>query len=312
MVSPERLRLFWPGLVAGLLLLPAFYLPYTITHIGEIMAASDHPDDAERGVRWLRAVGDRDALLGSCYRRSDSPLDLLTGLIIGSQTVTTDEARKIYYRVTGTPFNAVSPPQLQAGLDRWTGADRFDFTPEAHGTILPGRIDGLSLAQSRLDGTIDADDALAYLEWTMVFENHSPRQEEATAAIALPPGGWCRGSPSGSTENRGKRPSAREARPRRLMIRSSRKNGTPCWLLPEGSAANRETALNRAVVYQLVTPVSGAVVLETEQQYRDAELTPVPPGTVPSVPEPEIWMLIAILVLLAGIARYTYRRRVRP
>ncbi len=52
--------------------------------------------------------------------------------------------------------------------------------------------------------------------------------------------------------------------------------------------------------YQLVTPVSGAVVLETQQDYAAAGLEPVAPGSVPTIPEPETWalMIVALLALL--------------
>jgi len=49
-----------------------------------------------------------------------------------------------------------------------------------------------------------------------------------------------------------------------------------------------------AAKYQLVTPVSGAVVLETKQQYDESRLTPVSQATVPTVPEPHEWALILI------------------
>jgi hypothetical protein len=80
--------------------------------------------------------------------------------------------------------------------------------------------------------------------------------------------------------------------------------------LAENESAAREAALKRAVAYQLVTPISGAVVLEAQKQYQEAGLAPVSSDTVPSVPEPEIWMLIALLVALAGIvlARQCRRR----
>jgi hypothetical protein len=56
-----------------------------------------------------------------------------------------------------------------------------------------------------------------------------------------------------------------------------------------------------AARYQLVTPVSGAVVLETQEQYRAHGLEPVDPVTVPSIPEPRTWALLGLgLVLLAG------------
>ena len=44
--------------------------------------------------------------------------------------------------------------------------------------------------------------------------------------------------------------------------------------------------------HQLVTSVSGAVVLETAKQFKDAGLKPVDIGTVPVIPEPETWLLM--------------------
>lgn len=75
-------------------------------------------------------------------------------------------------------------------------------------------------------------------------------------------------------------------------------------LLAKGDEPGRQAASELAVRYQLVTPVSGAVVLETAQQYDEAGLTPVDQGSVPTVPEPEEWMLIAaVLVLLLWMLR---------
>lgn len=73
-------------------------------------------------------------------------------------------------------------------------------------------------------------------------------------------------------------------------------------------AASRmtEEAVELAGRYQLVTPVSGAVVLETAQQYRESGLEPVPPSTVPSIPEPSTW---ALLVLGTGMLLFVRRRR---
>ena len=53
--------------------------------------------------------------------------------------------------------------------------------------------------------------------------------------------------------------------------------------------------LSLAVRYQLVTPVSGAVVLETAEQYRQPVLQPVDAGTVPTIPEPEMVALLLIM-----------------
>ena len=69
-----------------------------------------------------------------------------------------------------------------------------------------------------------------------------------------------------------------------------------------------DAAQTLAVSYQLVTPVSGAVVLETAQQYRDAGLQPVDPGSVPTIPEPEVVLLLAVVgLLLSWLIYQKYR-----
>ena len=64
-----------------------------------------------------------------------------------------------------------------------------------------------------------------------------------------------------------------------------------------------------AMTYQLVTPVSGAVVLETEAQYAQARLRPIDAATAPAVvPEPGTLSLATTVFTLAfGIRRL--RRR---
>jgi len=65
-----------------------------------------------------------------------------------------------------------------------------------------------------------------------------------------------------------------------------------------------------AELWQLVTPVSGAVVLETKAQYQAAGLTPVAPLTTPAiVPEPETWTL---LILGVGVLALWNRRQRHP
>jgi hypothetical protein len=65
----------------------------------------------------------------------------------------------------------------------------------------------------------------------------------------------------------------------------------------------RETKL--AVQQQLVTQVSGAVVLERAEQYQRHDLEPVDPTSVPSIPEPHV----ALLLLAAALMFAAYRWR---
>jgi hypothetical protein len=79
-------------------------------------------------------------------------------------------------------------------------------------------------------------------------------------------------------------------------------------LMRTNPAANRAAAVALAAEYQLVTPVSGAVVLESQQQFAANRLTPASQLTVPTVPEPHEWALAliacaALMWMVAGNRR---------
>jgi hypothetical protein len=65
-------------------------------------------------------------------------------------------------------------------------------------------------------------------------------------------------------------------------------------------------ARSLAIHYQLVTPVTGAVVLETAEQYRASGLQPVAAGTVPTIPEPG--MVALLIVAGAFLIWLTYMK----
>jgi hypothetical protein len=77
-------------------------------------------------------------------------------------------------------------------------------------------------------------------------------------------------------------------------------------LAQDRSKAATEQAVSLARTWQLVSPVSGAVVLETQAQYRDAGLNDIDPSTAPeTIPEPS-----AVLLALWGLTLVLATRRV--
>ncbi|MES1180258.1 MAG: hypothetical protein ABUL66_00180, partial [Verrucomicrobiota bacterium] len=81
------------------------------------------------------------------------------------------------------------------------------------------------------------------------------------------------------------------------------------WAKDEAAnlAAGRraDDASKLAAGHQLVTPFSGAVVLETQQQYAQNNLTPAALQTVPTIPEPSAWVLLNVggMLMLWRICR---------
>jgi hypothetical protein len=69
-------------------------------------------------------------------------------------------------------------------------------------------------------------------------------------------------------------------------------------------ARRYDEGVQLAARYQLVTPVTGAVVLETARQFADHQLTPADPLTVPAIPEPTVGALA-----LLGFLLWACRRR---
>ncbi|TAJ11997.1 MAG: PEP-CTERM sorting domain-containing protein [Planctomycetota bacterium] len=64
--------------------------------------------------------------------------------------------------------------------------------------------------------------------------------------------------------------------------------------LARGTSAERAAAAQHARAFMLVTSGSGAVVLQTAQQYAAHDLRPIDPDDAPSVPEPGTLALLAI------------------
>jgi hypothetical protein len=186
-----RLPGLWTGFVLGLVSLSALELPDAATRIALQLAASDSAAARDRGVRWLRVAGDNERLLRACYERPRQFTDLVGLFMSSDKLVTQAEARDIYFRVSGQPFNTLAPPKLFARGGEWgVRGEEFvwDFDAALGGDAVAGPVKGLSLVSSRVDGNVEPDAALAYLEWTMEFKNVARVQREARAQIGLPPG----------------------------------------------------------------------------------------------------------------------------
>ena len=178
----------WPGLLLALALLLLLALPEIVTGIGMRMVASPSPEKQRRGLDVLRRYGDNDTMLRACYQRPQIVTDLVNSLFNIIDKVSPQQAREVYYRTTGMAFDSVPPPRL-GGVRGASLQSDFDFDADQGSHNVGMRLKGLVLSSSRLDGSLDADAALGYLEWTMVFQNNSPwRAREARCRVLLPPG----------------------------------------------------------------------------------------------------------------------------
>ncbi|HSD27221.1 MAG TPA: VIT domain-containing protein [Vicinamibacteria bacterium] len=182
---PRTLAYGFAAAIAAFLLAD---LPKTVTNLGLQMAASADAGKSTRGVALLRALGSESLLLRACYDRAGVPMDLVSFVLqaVAPRAVDPTQARTVFYRVTGGAFNTVPPPRV-SGIRGGDPTAFWDF--DQAGPAVGAPLKGLSLASSRLDGSVDADAALAYVEWTLEFENDGARPAEARAHVALPPGG---------------------------------------------------------------------------------------------------------------------------
>jgi len=173
----------WKGIVLAFLVLLAVDAPSTLTRFGMQMAASGSAETRLHGIQLLRKVGDEDLMLRLCYQQRGQATDLLGTLIAGETAADPQQARAIFYQVTGTAFNA-HPAPVHRSMREWERA----FDDGLGGDSVGQRVNDIALVGSRMDGSIDANAALGYMEWTMEFHNKSSSQQEGRTEIILPPG----------------------------------------------------------------------------------------------------------------------------
>lgn len=177
------------GALVGFFALVALNAPGWITRAGMGWALSEDPAVERRGLRWLRAAGQEDALLRACYGRGRGAAGLdPTEWMFRSPPPSPEQARVLYYRVTGRPFNTVPAPHVRTGRGAFAELNNWTWDADQGGDRVGGRIKGLSLTTSRMDVTLDADAAIGYGEWTLEFRNDGDLDQEARAQVLLPPG----------------------------------------------------------------------------------------------------------------------------
>jgi hypothetical protein len=184
-----ELRGFKRGMVAGVAALILIPLPLVLTRLWSQDYAAGSPQEQLSAIRKLRIFGRERVLLQDCYASEGRGGGGAFGLYLQGKPVSAEDARSIYYRVTGDAFNSKAPPQRGFSAARWNFLDELSWDDEAGGAAVGGRLKGLSLAQSRMDGLLNADAATSYTEWILEFKNVAQVEREARAQIQLPPGG---------------------------------------------------------------------------------------------------------------------------
>ena len=181
----------WRGLALGLLAILALNAQVWLTRLGMQWGASDDPATEQRGVRWLRQIGHEETLRRACYGRTTGAanMDVVEWVVSNGKPLSAQQARMLYYRVTGHGFNTVPAPPVRTGRGAFADLEEWTWDNDQGGEKVGGRIKGLGLHSSRLDAAIEPNPALAYCEWTLEFKNDAPRDQEARAQIQLPPGG---------------------------------------------------------------------------------------------------------------------------
>ncbi|MBY0550263.1 MAG: hypothetical protein K2W95_23500 [Candidatus Obscuribacterales bacterium] len=150
----------------------------------------------KEGLLLLRAVGAEDELLRACYNEVAAlPWFFSIGHMFsetgeyGTTSTPGIQARELYYRVKGKPFNSVPRP-LGTQPDYWDDYEYYrylDYTNDFAGAAVGGVVQGLSLTDSKITGLVDADEAVAHLNWKMHFHNAKSTGTELRTQILLPP-----------------------------------------------------------------------------------------------------------------------------
>ncbi len=179
-------KCIWIGIIIAILVMTSLELHSVLTMRNMQDVISAGTVNSEKALKWLRKSGNKEVMLRRCYERASTGNGIISTLSNAGNNLTTDDVRTIYYRVEGETFdNAPAPVNLDKG-----GFSSFDLDPDGFGNRNEPEkiISWLSMDSSTIDGSVDADAALAYMQWTISFKNTTSSNQEAKMLVALPPG----------------------------------------------------------------------------------------------------------------------------
>jgi len=201
------------GHIVILIMVLSIEAPSTITRIYLSKAVEPEFSNKQRlgkfdkdSVSWLRNWGSREVMLRACYERSGRATDILGSFYEDQHPVSVDDARSLFYLVTGQSFNETAIPASFRSTLKHTGAmhdasglngnadDEFDIDTDIAGSKVSGFARGLSTSDSSISGKVDAKTGFASLDWTCTFENATYVPREARAQVKLPPGACVSGA----------------------------------------------------------------------------------------------------------------------
>lgn len=182
-------RIYWLSLTAAavvFVLRPAI-LGY---HIRQAVTTT-RDTEREKSLTLLRLFGAEYDLRVLAFRRPPTyPSFLAGGTILGNEIFrhrwdSAENARKVYFLMTGTPFSkAATPPAQRSIFDR---NDQMQIE-ETGGERVGSTIAGLRLASSERQVRYRPESQTAETLWTMVFDNTTTEVQEARATLTLPEG----------------------------------------------------------------------------------------------------------------------------
>ena len=183
--------LSWKGLAIG------FLVAFVIVGISESrtvftkyaleIASSGEANEQEKGLNLLRQYGSKNYLLklSNSHKNAFYISDTIYNLFVHSKASSTNTARETFYRLYGKTYEQSSD---SGGMfDMWGDDDaepRMSQRADSRMTLN----EDLSLIESEMNGSIDNEASLGYLEWRLRFKNASKwSQAEAVGQIQLPP-----------------------------------------------------------------------------------------------------------------------------